>query len=91
MEKSIQNANAVARKIGPALIRWTNHRLEDARKEKQKREEIVERWKAKAMATKCRRTRGGISSSSTEEGNYESDTKDDTDPDKANNKYSLQL
>lgn len=41
MEKSIRNADAVARKLGPALTRVINYSLEVARKERQKREEIM--------------------------------------------------
>ena len=33
IEKDIQNADAVTRKLGPTLIRATNHRLEVARKD----------------------------------------------------------
>ena len=43
MEKSIRNADVVTRKLGPTLIKTTNHRLEIAREEKQKRDKIVER------------------------------------------------
>ena len=53
---------------------------------------MVERWKTKVMAAKCRRVRGEISSSSEEEENYESNTRDKTDPDQVgNDKYPLQL
>ena len=51
-------------------------------RKKAKREEMIEWRKAEAMAAKRRRARGGISSFS--EKKDESDTKDDTDPDKAN-------
>ena len=34
MEKDIQNADTVVCKLGPALIRVTNHRLEVAREKK---------------------------------------------------------
>lgn len=91
MEKDIQNADVVARKLWPALIRATNHRLEDAIKKKQKREKIVKKQKAKALVAKCCRTRKGINWSNTKKENYESDTKDDMDIDQANDKYSLQL
>ena len=74
------------------MIRATNHRLEVAREKEQKREEIVERRKTKAMAAKCQRTRERISLSSEEKKNYESDTGDETNPDQAsNNKNPLQL
>ncbi len=53
---------------------------------------MVERRKTEAMAAKRRRARGGISLSSEEEENYESDTGDETDPDQADdNKNPLQL
>ena len=34
MEKDIKNADAVARKLGPALTRATNNRLKVAREER---------------------------------------------------------
>ena len=89
MEKDIKNADAVARKLGPASIRATNDRLEAAREERRKREEMMERRKAEPMAAKRRRARGEISLSG--EKKDESDTRDDTDPDQANDKYLLQL
>lgn len=52
MKKGIKNADAVAHKLGPALTRATNHRLEVAREKEQKKGEIVERRKAEAMAAK---------------------------------------
>ena len=42
-----------------------------------------------AMAAKRCRDRGGISFSSEEEENNESNIRDDTDPDQANDKYPL--
>ena len=89
MEKGIKNANAIAYKLGPASIRATINRLEVAREKRQKKEEIKKRRKAKAIAAKQRRTRGGMSLSSEEEN--ESDTRNDTNPDQAENKYPLQL
>ena len=71
--------NAVARKLGQASTKAINDRLEVAREERQKREEIMERRKAKAMAAKWRRAIKRISLSS--EKDDESDIKDDTDPD----------
>ncbi len=41
------------------------------------------------MAAKCRRARGGISSSSEEGENYKSDTGDETDPDQAEDDENL--
>ncbi len=53
---------------------------------------MVERRKTEAMAAKHQRARGGISSSSEEEENYESDIEDETDLDQANDdKNPLQL
>ena len=89
MEKSIRNADAVARKLGPASTRATNDRLEAVREERRKREEMMERRKAEAMAAKRRRARGGMSLSSEEED--ESDIGDDTDLDQADDEYPLQL
>ena len=89
MEKSISNANAIVRKLQPALIRVTNNRLEAVEEKRRKKEEIMEKQKAKAMAAKRRRTRRKISSSNKRED--ESDTGNDTDPDQANDKYLLQL
>ncbi len=89
MEKGIRNADAVARKLGPALTRATNQRLEITRKERRKREEIVEKWKTEAMAAKRRRARRGISLYSEEEKNYENDTGDETDPDQADDDKNL--
>ena len=91
IEKSTQNTDVIAYKFRPALIRATNHKLKDAKKEKQKTEEIVERRKTEVLAAKHCRARKGISLSSTENGNYENDIEDDTDPDQADDKYPLQL
>ena len=66
--------------------------MEVAREEKQKREDIGERWKTKAMAAKCQRAREGNSLCSEEKENYKSDIRDKTDPEQAdNNKNPLQL
>ena len=89
MKKVIRNAEAVARKLEPTLTRATNDRLEATRENKRKREEMMERRKAEAMAAKWRRARGGISLFSEEED--ESDTGDDMDPDQADGKYPFQL
>ncbi len=92
MEKGIKNADAVARKCRLALTRATNQSLEVAREEKPKREEMVKRRKTKSMVAKRWRARKRISLSSEEEENYKSDTRDETDPDQANNdKHLLQL
>lgn len=81
MEKDKQNINAIVYKLGPALIRITNHRLKNRRKEKQKKEIIVEKRKVKALAAKYCWARRKISLSSAKKRNYKSDTKDNTDPD----------
>lgn len=78
-------------KLGLAWIKATNHRLEDVIKKKQKREKIVEKRKAKVMAAKRYKAREEISSSNVEEENYKRNTKDDIGPDKANDKYLLQI
>ena len=79
MKKGIRNANAVACKLESVLIRVNNDRLEIAREEWQKREEIMERRKAEAIVTKWRRARGRISLSNEKED--ENDIEDDIDPD----------
>ena len=70
-----------------ALTRTTNHKLEVAKKEKSKREEIIEKQKIKTMAAKCYRNKGGINLSSRNDENYKSDIRDNIDLDQANNKY----
>ena len=52
LENNIQIANAVARKLRPASIRATNDKLEVAREEREKREEMIEKQKVKAIAAK---------------------------------------
>lgn len=52
---------------------------------------MVEKQRIKAMAAKLQRAREGVSLSSKEKKNYESDTKDEIDLNQANNKYPLQL
>lgn len=79
MTKCIRNTNAIARQLGSALISTSNYKLEVARKKEQKIEEIVEKRKVKAMATKQRRARRKIKLSSEEED--ESNTGDNIDPD----------
>ena len=71
------------------MIRATNERLEVAKKKRRKREEMVERQKTKAMATRCQRARGGINLFSEEEENYESDIGDKTDSNQASNDKNL--
>ena len=48
----MQNADAVAYKLKPALIKAISHSLEVAREKQQKKEEMVERRKTEAMATR---------------------------------------
>lgn len=79
MQKDIRNTNVVACKLGLALIRVTNHRLEVARRKRKKREKMVKRWKTKAMATMWCKARKKISLSG--EKKDENDTGDDMDPD----------
>lgn len=91
MKKSIKNADIVAYKLEPASTKVTNYNLEVTKKERRKREEIVERQKIEAIAAECKRARGGISLFSEEEKNYESNIKDKTNLDQINNEYLLQL
>ena len=92
MEKGIRNADAVACKLRPASIQAINDKLEVAREQRQKREDMVKKQKIEAIVTKCQRARGRICSSNKGEENYESDTEDETDLDQAGNgKTSLQL
>lgn len=74
-----------------ALTRTTNQRLEFVRKERQKREKIVEKQKTEAMAAKRWRIERGISLSNKKEKNYESDTGDKTNLDQADNGKSSLL
>ena len=64
MKKGIKNADIVAGKLRRALIRATNDRLEVVREKRRKKEEIMEKQKAEAMAEKRYRARRGISLSS---------------------------
>ena len=87
--KGIRNADAVACKLGPALIKVTNLRLEVAKEEVWKKHEVVERRKAEAAATKRQRDRRDISLSNKDNDNYYSDT-DDTNPDQEDNLNPVQ-
>ena len=89
IKRVIQNANAIVRKLRPALIRASNDKLEVAWEKKQKTKEMIKRWKTKAIAAKYCRDRRGISLFSKEERNYESEIGDDTNLNQANNKYLL--
>ena len=46
---------------------------------------MIERQKIEAMVARRQRAKGGISLSSEEEENYESDTRDETNPNQADN------
>lgn len=48
----MQNVDTVVYKFRSALTKATHYRLKVNKKEKQKREKIVKRWKIKAMAAK---------------------------------------
>ena len=79
MKKGIRNTNAVAHKLGVGSTRATNDRLEIVREERRKKEEMIEKWKVKAIATKWCGARRGINLSSKEEN--ESNIGDDTNLD----------
>ena len=87
--KGIRNADAVARKLGPASIKATNLRLEVAKEEVWRKQEIVERQKAEAATAKQQRDRKGISLSNKDDDNYYSNT-DDTDLDQEDNLNPVQ-
>ena len=89
IHKGIENADIVVHKPGTALTKATNHRLEVARKMRQKRDEMMERRKIEAMSARRQRARRRISFFSKEERSYKSDTGDETDLDQADNKYPL--
>ena len=75
MEKGIRNADAVTRKLRLALTRAPKNRLDVTKKERRKGEEMIEKWKVKAMVAKRRQASGRISLSSEKED--KSDTGDD--------------
>lgn len=50
---------------------------------------MVEKRRTEAMAIKHHKTMGEIILSNEEEGNYENDTGDETNPNQANNEYQL--
>lgn len=77
-------------KLRPALIKAINHKLKDAKKKKQKRQKIFEKRKAEIISAKRYKAKKEISSSNVKEENYKSNTKDNIDLDKANDKYLLQ-
>ena len=57
MKKVIQNTDTITYKLGPALIKITNYRLKVAKKEKQKREKIVDKQKVEVIGIKRYRKR----------------------------------
>ena len=61
MEKNIRNTDIVTWKLKLASIRATNHRLGVVKEEKKKREEMMEKQKIEAMATKRQRASKRIS------------------------------
>lgn len=67
MKNGIKNTDIVIYKLLLTLIRVTNYRLEVIRQNRWKREEMIEKWKVKAIVIKWYRTRGEISLSSKEE------------------------
>lgn len=91
MDKGKKNANAIVCKLRSALIRVTNHRLEVASGKRQKKEEIEEKRKIKAITTKQKRAKEGINLFSEKKESYKSNTKDKIDLNQANDKYLLQF
>ena len=78
--KNIWNADAVARKLEPALIKVTNLKLKVAKEEVRIKHKVVERRKAEAATAKRQRDKGGFSlSNEDDDNNY--NYMDDTDPD----------
>ena len=90
MKKYIRNINTIACKVRLVLIKSINKRLEVAKEEGQKIKKMVERQKTKAMTAKFQIARRRNSLSSKEKENYESDTRDKIDLNKASdNENSL--
>lgn len=79
----IRNADEVARRLGPASTKATNLWLEVAREEAWKKQEVVERRKAEAVAAKWWRDRRGLSLSSEDDEDHSHTY--DTDPDQEDN------
>ncbi len=75
LEKGIQNVDAVARKLTPALTKATDLRREEARQ----KQNVVDRQKAEAIAEKQWRDRGGSSLLIEDNGYYDSETSADPD------------
>ena len=70
MEKDVQNTNAVAHKLKPASTKVINLRREEAKK----KQEVVDRQKAKAMIKKQWKDREKNSLSIKDDRYYDSDT-----------------
>lgn len=81
MDKGERNANAVTCKLGPALRRATNHKLEVTDKKSQKRKEMMKREKIKAIAAKRQKNREEINLSREKKRNYKSNIIDKIDSD----------
>lgn len=77
MKKDIKDMDTFAYRIRPALTKAINDKLEVVRERKWKREEIMEKRKAKAIAAKQCKARGEISLSNRKKN--ESDIGDDMD------------
>lgn len=69
-----------------ALIKTTSHWFEDATKEKQNGNNIVKKQKAKAIAIKYYKANKKICFFNIEKKNYESDTKNNMNQNKTNDK-----
>lgn len=83
INKGIRNAKAIACKVGPALRKTTDHRLEVASEESQKRKQMVEKQKTASMAAKRQRVKGRISLPGKEEKDYNSNIWDKMDQNQA--------
>lgn len=73
------------------MTRVTNYRIEVAREKRRKRDEIVERRKIEVIVTRRQKVREEISLFNEKKKNYVSNTRDEIDPDQADNKYLLLL
>lgn len=81
MDKDIKNADAIVYKLKPTFTKITNYRFKVASEKRRKKEEIVERWKRKAIAAKYQRAERGISLFNEEKKSYKSDIRDEIDSD----------
>lgn len=85
MKKDIKNMDAIRHKVELGLTRAIHQKLEVDRKKRQKREEMVEKWKTKVMCAKRQRARGEIRLFSEDKKNYKSDTRDETNLNQSGN------